>query len=201
MTITYELRAHSRDVSIAGIDLNKHTGYDLIAYDENGTAISIQTVDLNALSPLSGPIDFKMYSETLNIPIGGDIIPSKVYVDGEWENTSQQWVNENQYKNVALPLSSEDALEAFNKIKSYATLANTFLDMGLPISYDPTKQNCNSFVAEMNRNFMPEIDVFDELNKDEETPYHYIGEEYAFPASSLSSFDSVISSTIFSLLY
>ena len=102
MTITYELRVHSRDVSIAGIDLNKHTGYDLIAYDENGTAISIQTVDLNALSPLSGPIDFKMYSETLNIPIGGDIIPSKVYVDGEWENTSQQWVSENQYKNVAL---------------------------------------------------------------------------------------------------
>lgn len=56
MTVTYELRAHSRNVNV---DLNpeepgetpvgKHTGYDLITIHEDGSR-TIQYIDLYSIS-------------------------------------------------------------------------------------------------------------------------------------------------------
>lgn len=46
MSHTYELRIDSRNVNFIGTKLGKHTGYELITYDENHNVVNIQTVAL-----------------------------------------------------------------------------------------------------------------------------------------------------------
>ena len=69
MTVTYELRAHSRNVNV---DLNpeepgetpvgKHTGYDLITY-VNGVPTKIESVDLYRDN---GNINFDIRNQLVN---------------------------------------------------------------------------------------------------------------------------------------
>lgn len=184
MSHTYELRIDSRNVNFIGTKLGKHTGYELITYDENHNVVNIQTV---ALFNEGGKIVFKDGNYNVDIPLGADVIPPLMYQDGEWVETSPQWAQDNAYRSVTIPLSSDDAFDIFNQIKTQTDLINKLGEMGLSLDYNPVNQNCNSWAGFINSNLFPDQNIFELLNSGLVSPDEYQGAYCAFPYEKYSA--------------
>ena len=194
MPYTYELQVDSRNVNIPVLgDIGKHTGYMLITYDENHNVTNIQTV---ALFNDNGKIVFKDGNYDINIPLGADIIPPKIYQDGEWIDTNPQWAEENDYKSTPIPLSNDEALAIYNNIKKQTDLINKLGEMGLSLDYNPINQNCNSWTGFINSNFFPEQNIFELLNSGLTSPDEYQGKDYSFPYTKYSHDDDIFSALL-----
>ena len=185
MSYSYELRVDSRDVNIPMVGgIGKHTGYELITYDENHNVVNIQTV---ALFNEGGKIVFKDGNYNVDIPLGADVIPPLMYQDGEWVETSPQWAQDNAYRSVTIPLSSDDAFDIFNQIKTQTDLINKLGEMGLSLDYNPVNQNCNSWAGFINSNLFPDQNIFELLNSGLVSPDEYQGAYCAFPYEKYSA--------------
>ena len=125
--MTKELYVISRDVKL-GTPVGKHTGYMLVEKDSSGKIISVKTVDL-----YGGPIsDIKFaygHNNGIILP-DGSILPSKVFVDGNWIDTDLQWAKDNHYKS-ALISDLPNAGALFEKIEQNAKVIDKLRDMVL----------------------------------------------------------------------
>ncbi len=187
MTTAYNIVAFSRDVELPIIPDVKHSGYGLVKY-ENGVPVAMKTVEVTA-SSVFGTMGFVSSIDTSSgyndgwIPvteINGNIVPLKVYENGAWLDTTNDWVTSREYKTVVLTDSDGNGLDnaegIYRQIQNNADLLNKY-----GISYDPAHQNCNTWVSYIDSTILGEIGVFDQLNYDENTADLYLGANYPFP--------------------
>lgn len=135
MSLSYELRVHSRNVDALGTAIGSHTGYDLITKDETGKIINIQSVDLIGTSPINGSSYFTEYSSSQIIQVGDTIAPNKIFKDGIWHDVDSTWIENNNYKSFNVPVDSNNARDIFNKIRVFSELTNSLYTQGLKFDY------------------------------------------------------------------
>ena len=175
MSLSYELRVHSRNVDALGTAIGSHTGYDLITKDETGKIINIQSVDLIGTSPINGSSYFTEYSSSQIIQVGDTIAPNKIFKDGIWHDVDSTWIENNNYKSFNVPVDSNNARDIFNKIRVFSELTNSLYTQGLKFDYEAGGQNCNSFVNYINQILFPDINIWDILGNG-----NYTGKDYPF---------------------
>ena len=186
MTTTYKLVAFSRNVDIWGPDA-KHSGYGLVKY-EDGNPVAMKTVEVTA-SSVFGAMNFASSMDVESgyddgwIPVtesNGNIIPQKVFENGSWQETTSDWISDREYKVVPLKDSNGQDInnpeDAYRKIQNNADLLN---QSGM--SYDPLKQNCNTWTDYIDDTILGGVGIFDQLNAGLTVPEIYIGENNPFP--------------------
>lgn len=165
MTLSYELRVHSRDVNVLGVVIGQHVGYDVIIRDETNNIINIQSVDLMGTSPINGSIYFANFSGSDYIQSGNIIAPTKAYKDGKWQTIDAQWLEDNHYKSFSIPLENNKTIDTLNHIKLFGDLVDKLNSSGIKFDYEASGQNCNSFADYINKKFFPNIDIWDTLGE------------------------------------
>ena len=119
---TYQLRVHSREVF--NLSLAYHTGYNLIAIQEDGTT-TIQYIDLYTNSTLdigfhiSEPISAQEYTIIGEDGTSRTILwGTQTIHDATMQNTTVEYLTENKvYTSIVIgEIDSVEALKIFNKI-------------------------------------------------------------------------------------
>lgn len=147
MTVTYELRAHSRNVNV---DLNpeepgetpvgKHTGYDLITY-VNGVPTKIESVDLYRDN---GNINFDIRNQLVNRELyeaTGEVVGTYIWYNNEEQLASSYFLGKIEYQTTNVLATDQIAVNIFNKIKLEATLLS---DLSTNLDYNLLFRNCNT---------------------------------------------------------
>ena len=190
MTTSYKLIAFSRNVGSVSLGINKHSGYGLVKY-EDGQPVAIKTVEVTASSSF-GEMNFAS-SEDLSsgyidgwiplneeLSVDGKIIPEKVFEDGQWKETTQEWVEDREYGVVELETKDgyyfNNAEEVYRQIQNNADILNHSC-----ISYDPANMNCNTWTGYIADTILEGIDVSGQLNAGLEKTDVYIGCGLPFP--------------------
>lgn len=147
MTVTYELKAHSRNVNM---DLNpgkpgetpigKHTGYDLITYVD-GVPTRIESIDLYKDN---GNINFDIRSQLVNRELyetTGEVFGTYMWYDNKEELVSSYFLMGLEYQTTPALATEADAAKKFYKIKLEATILK---QLGNNLDYDFDDRNCNT---------------------------------------------------------
>lgn len=189
MTTEYKLVAFSRDVNY-GTSLGKHSGYGLVKY-ENGVPVAMKSVEVTASSAF-GNMNFASSNDLASgysdgwIPVNsslstnGNIVPEKTFENGQWQETTSDWVSDRGYKTVPLKDSNGndfgEPTDAYRQIENVADYLNQS-----GISYDPANQNCNTWVGYIDGTILGDVGVFDQLNENLDNPEIYLGGGLPFP--------------------
>ncbi len=185
MIITYELRAHVRDVRVditplpGNTKINRHSGYDMITINEDGTK-TIQYIDLyndngKIKYYISAPISAMEYT-LVETSITGETTTTKItwgqqtFQNGQVIQTNVDYLKDFNVE-ADIVLDGNEAVEAFNKIKLEAALTN-FMNQ---LDYDIF--SWNSRVCNTATNYWGEkyISGFVEKNVFDSLPGNYYG--------------------------
>lgn len=178
MTITYELKAHSRNVNV---DLNpgkpgetpigKHTGYDLITYID-GVPTRIESIDLYKDD---GNINFDIRSQLVNRELyetTGEVFGTYMWYDNKEELVSSYFLMGLEYQTTPALATGEDAAKKFYKIKLEATILK---QLGNNLDYDFDDRNCNTSTNYFGQEYLGINDVCSMF-----LTGSYIGSDYPF---------------------
>lgn len=185
MTTTYELRIRDRNLDLPIIGGNgRHTGFELII--KEGDNIRIQVVEL-LQDPANNKIVFniKEYNgKYYTLANGQQVVwadenlltdrTNKVFIPTE---TSAEQLSDWHVKTTTLDV--DNPLDVFNKIKLEAELMNANPNK---VDYSLFDKNCNTFTQAMCDEYIPGINIEDELNRgyprDEQYPYAGIDKDF-----------------------
>lgn len=166
--ITYKLIAFSRNVGSNYYANPNHSGYGLVKY-EDGVAIAIKTVEVTASSAF-GMMNFASSMDEASgysdgwIPIrtssNGIIAPEKVYENGQWISTTDEWLSSREYEITILKdANNQDIANADDLFRQIQNNADLIDKSG--ISYDPIFQNCNTWTDYIDEHILGNIGVLD----------------------------------------
>ncbi|MFV0626367.1 MAG: hypothetical protein ACK5N8_03335 [Alphaproteobacteria bacterium] len=176
----YKLQVHIRDLAINVVGgVARHTGYDLVEYDDNGNAISIKTIDVlvengqtdfyietgtgeNIIRPITyivdteGDVRVKTEGETLNAGETEYVWPETIHF-GDISNY-KIGVNDIENKHFStLTLSVYDPETLFDRIVFDATFRKSLYDSGIDgggIDYSGAGPNCHSWVNYIDETYL-----------------------------------------------
>lgn len=167
----YVLQIHGRDldinVSSRSVLGDRHTGYDLIEYGDDGSIIKIQTLDL-IKNNSNGKIEILFTESFDQQPIvfsdgSQQIWHNKMDIDGKVNNDVTPELAEKYHFKTAQLITGQQALEAFNWIHFHADMVNAFTEAQIGIDYSVFGPNCNTWTNTVS-NFIPGVfDVFENI--------------------------------------
>ena len=162
---TYELRIHTRDVSLTeeGLgDIGEHTGYDLITTHDDGS----QTIQYIDLYNNNGKINFYIteipitvveYTLIDDTGISRNIKwGNRTFHNGQEVDTTEDYLETYQAYTDSL-ISGSSALTVFNKIKLEATILSQLKNN---LNYNYLDRNCNTSTRYFAEQYLNGQDVF-----------------------------------------
>ncbi|MGD9638419.1 MAG: hypothetical protein AB7U85_05115 [Alphaproteobacteria bacterium] len=159
MSVTYELRAHTRSIDAPQTTL-MHSGYDLLITNDDGS-LTVKAIDLIVVD---GNIDFAFVESSGQTYIdnqGNEIIWGvKTYVNDRERDTTQEFIT-NYNAQTFIFFQGNDALRAYNKLVFDAKLRSSLSTSFGLLDYDATGPNCNTWTQTMASTYFNGINVFD----------------------------------------